>query len=106
VLAPPARDLQDPLGVRAYLARDWRAARLGKRRYWQDRLARGGLVEALRVTEQLRAWTAHHNPSWPTEQQREEDLETHRRVSQALRATAPPPRRLVASATARARRVR
>jgi hypothetical protein len=87
-----AGDGADPLGVRAYLARDWEAARDNKRRYWHDRPARGGLAEALRVTEQLRAWTAANNPSWPTEQQREEDLATHPRVAQALAATAMPRR--------------
>jgi hypothetical protein len=98
---PSARD---PLGVRGYLARDWGAARDGKRRYWQARMRRLGLAEALRVTEQLRAWTARNNPSWPTPEQREEDLETHRRVAQALAATARPVTRR--SPGARTRRVR
>jgi hypothetical protein len=96
----------DPLGVRAYLARNWEAARDNKRRYWHDRLAKGGLAEALRVTEQLRAWTAANNPSWPTEQQREEDLATHQRVAQALAATAPGKSPRQPAARPRARRVR
>jgi hypothetical protein len=75
--------------TRAFLGRDWRRLRDAKRRYWRERLARGGLAEALRITELLRAATAAHNPSWPTSQDRDEDLETHRRVAAALAATAP-----------------
>ena len=76
--------------VRAYLARDWDAARERKRTYWSDRLVRGGLAEALRVTEQLRAWMKSLDPDWPSKEDREEDLETHRRVAAALARTAPP----------------
>lgn len=95
----------DPAAVRAYMARDWGAVREAKRQYWRDRLDRGGLVEALRVSEQLRDQAAHANPAWPTEKDREEDLETHQRVAKALASTAPPERRS-ASARARTPRVR
>ncbi|MBL0219136.1 MAG: hypothetical protein IPQ07_35355 [Myxococcales bacterium] len=71
----------DPASVRAYLARDWAQVRARKRAYWRARLERGGLVEALAITEQLRVGS--------TEQHREEDLETHRRVAKALACTAP-----------------
>lgn len=84
----------DPAAVRAYLARDWSAARERKRAYWRDRLQRGGLGEALAITEQLRVGS--------TEQDREADLETHRRVAEALART---PRRS-AETGRRARRVR
>lgn len=70
--------------VRAYLARDWDGAREAKRAYWRERLERGGLAEALRVTEQLRAWMQSIDPHWPSKEDREEDLETHRRVAETL----------------------
>jgi hypothetical protein len=72
------------VSIRAYLARDWDAARAGKRTYWRDRLDRGGLAEALRVTDQLRAWIRSIDPDWPSKEDREEDLETHRRVAETL----------------------
>jgi len=87
------------------MARDWGAVREAKRRYWRDRLERGGLAEALRVSEQLRVHAASENPAWPTEQDREKDIETHQRVAQALASTAPSKRRS-ASARARTPRVR
>lgn len=93
----------DPEAIRAYVARDWEGARAAKRRYWADRLGRGGIREALEVTAQLRQWMMQVDGSWPTQAQREDDLETHRRVAAALaktrRPTAPPAR-------ARARRAR
>jgi hypothetical protein len=110
-----ARQL-DPAAVRAYLARDWSAIRAAKRSYWRARLDRGGLAEAARVSEQLRVQAQRDNPTWPTEQDREEDLESHQRVAQALRSTAarkppappapPAPTTPKASARARARRIR
>jgi hypothetical protein len=79
----------DPASVRAYLARDWRLLRTHKRAYWRARLERGGLVEALAITEQLRADLQDRDASWPSEHEREEDLETHRRVAAALARTGP-----------------
>lgn len=83
--------------VRAYLARDWARARDLKRAYWRDRLDRGGLGEAIRVTELMRGSS--------TDARRDDDLETHRRVAQALARTTPRPPGATRGA-ARARRVR
>lgn len=82
----------DPAAIRAYVGRDWQKARSAKRAYWRERLARGGMAEALRVTEQL------HRV--PTDAERDEDLQTHQRVAEALAKTA------TVSSRARARRVR
>jgi hypothetical protein len=75
--------------------------------YWRARLERGGLAESLAITGQLHTGLRERAPAWPTEQDREEDLETHRRVAAALARTAP----VAASGEApvprgRARRVR
>jgi hypothetical protein len=97
----------DPASVRAYVGRDWRQLRDGKRAYWRARLEHGGLLEALEVTEQLRSWLHERDAAWPTEQEREEDLENHRRVAAALARTAPATTRRKATAPrARARRLR
>jgi hypothetical protein len=66
--------------LRAYLARDWDRLRDLKRAYWRDRLDRGGLVEAIRITELLRKPV--------TDKARDEDLQTHQRVAEALAKTA------------------
>ena len=78
----------DPLAVRAYLDRDWSGAREGERAYWRARIDQGGLAEALLVTQQLYDWMKHADPAWPTREQRDEDLETHVRVAEALQKTA------------------
>jgi hypothetical protein len=76
--------------------------RSAKAQYWRARLDQGGLREALRVSAELRDWMRQANPSWPTERERDEDLETHRRVAQALAKTAGS----VAQTRARTRRPR
>jgi hypothetical protein len=79
----------DRESVLSFVGRDWRLARDRKREYWRARLERGGLREALRITEQLRDWMKLADPEWPAPEQREEDLETHCRVAEALSKTAP-----------------
>lgn len=48
-----------------------------------------GAQEALRVVDSLRAHVRLFNPTWPTPEDRDEDLQTHIRVSAALARTAP-----------------
>ncbi|MFN0249218.1 MAG: hypothetical protein ACKV2T_20205 [Kofleriaceae bacterium] len=77
----------DPAHVREFMKRDWGLLRVLKRQYWRERLDRGGLAEALRVTEQMRQLCLSLNPAWPSEQERNDDLETHQRVAKALLKT-------------------
>lgn len=86
-----------PEAIRAYAARDWARLRESKRAYWRARMDRGGLDEAVRVTELLR------DPHEPSETSREEDLQTHQRVAEALART---PRYRARARARRARRVR
>ena len=88
----------DREAIRAYVARDWQRARDDKRRYWAQRLEANGLREALEVTQQLRSWMMQVDGSWPTQAQREDDLQTHQRVAEALAKT-----RHAKPATSRAR---
>jgi hypothetical protein len=92
--------------ARAYVARDWQRARDLKRTYWRARLDRGGLTEALAITDQLRRELKQRVPTWPSEREREEDLETHRRVAAALARTPRPPAQPAARPRRRARRIR
>lgn len=78
----------DRASVRAYVDRDWRLLRAHKRAYWRAQLERGGLAEALSIADQLRIELQERNPTWPSEHEREEDLDTHRRVAAALARTA------------------
>ena len=84
--------------VRAYMSRDWARVRDLKRAYWRDRLDRGGLVEAIRITEMLR------EPA--TDEARDEDLQTHQRVAEALAKTKARTRAATRSRGTRARRIR
>lgn len=95
----------DAASIRAYVARDWMGARQAKQAYWRERLARGGLREALRITADLRDSMMQLVPDWPTERDREEDLETHRRVTQTLKKASVSQTRAT-SLRARTRRVR
>jgi hypothetical protein len=83
-----ARRPIDPASIRAYAARDWSAAREAKRAYWRERLARGGLREAVRVTDELYRWSQLADPTWPTNEARDQDLATHQKVAAALARTA------------------
>lgn len=70
--------------VEEYLQRDWaRVARL-KDEHWRRRTARLGLAEVLRVTGELRRQALAARGGWPAPEDREEDLENHRRLAQKL----------------------
>jgi hypothetical protein len=80
--------------VRSYLDRPWAALEEAKRAHWQARKHRGGLAEVLRVADELRTRAMLVDPTWPSERDREQDLETHRRVAAALARTAVAARRV------------
>jgi hypothetical protein len=72
----------------ALLSKRWDLLAAYKDQYWRER-KQLGLREALRVVDSLRTQAQFFNPSWPTPEDREADLETHVRVSAALARTAP-----------------
>jgi len=104
-----------PHPAAALLSKRWDLLAEYKDHYWRER-KQLGLREALRVVDSLRTQAQFFNPSWPTPEDREADLETHIRVSAALARTAPgktqprtkPPRstRRPSRVTRRDRRVR
>jgi hypothetical protein len=76
-------------GIREYMARDWAAVRRAKDDYWAERTARLGPEEALRIADELRRQVIEHNPGWPTEEDRQQDLLAHIRLSELLRRASP-----------------
>jgi len=79
----------EPASLRARIQCDFARLRESKRDQWRARIERGGAAEALRISEELRNWMSARDPSWPTQQERDEDFETHVRVAEALARTAP-----------------
>ena|ERR1043166_3053743 len=72
-----------PHPAAALLGKRWDLLAYYKDQYWRDR-KRLGLREALRVVDSLRAQVRCFQPDWLTQDDRDEDLETHLRVAAAL----------------------
>jgi hypothetical protein len=77
-----------PHPAAALLSKRWDLLAEYKDQYWREQ-KHLGLREALRVVDALRTQAQFFNPTWPTPEDREADLETHIRVSAALARTAP-----------------
>lgn len=77
-----------PHPAAALLGKRWDLLAEYKDQYWREQ-KQLGLREALRVVDALRTQAQFFNPTWPTPEDREADLETHIRVSAALARTAP-----------------
>jgi hypothetical protein len=70
----------------AYARRNRAAFAKLKRRYWAKRKAHMTPAQALAVGDALREHYKSTHPSWPTEEDRQEDLASHIRVSEMLRS--------------------
>lgn len=73
-------------GLREYLARDWEAVRESKERYWSEELS---AAERIRLAESLRPSAIATSRGWPSDADRDEDLESHVRLARALRRAGP-----------------
>ena len=71
--------------VLAYANRDWNALAEHKRRSWAEIKPEMTAADALEVAGMLGEVVSAVHPSWPTNQQRLDDLATHIRVSEMLR---------------------
>ncbi len=78
--------------LQAYVDRDWRLTRELKDRYWTRRKRTLKAEEALSIAETLRQQVLAVRPSWPTEEGREADLESHTHVAECLRRVRSPER--------------
>ncbi len=81
--------MMDPRGARAFVGRDWASVSEAKSRYWRERKLHLGAGEGLRAADELRRQVLARFPTWPSEEDRDSDLETHRRVADALRRASP-----------------
>src|SRR6267378_343290 len=69
----------------AFARRDWRAIAESKRQRWATQKASMTPAEALQVGDDLRSYVKSIHGSWPTEEDRRNDLAVHVRVSGSLR---------------------
>ena len=69
-------------GIRAFMARDWQRARDAKDAYWAERVARLGLIEAMRIADELRRQAVQQHPDWPDAASRRDDLRHHERMTE------------------------
>jgi hypothetical protein len=72
-------------GLKELVGRDWAAVRNAKDRYWAERIARLGPGEGLRIAEELRRQARQFDPTWPSPEERREDLAAHIRLSEVFR---------------------
>jgi len=88
---PPQRDsarfrAED---LQAFAARDWDLVTREKERWWAERGRQLSAEEKLRIGDMLRRHAQRLRPDWPSPEERRADLETHIRVSEALRRVPP-----------------
>ena len=76
------------MDVRSLVERDWALIEREKRDFWIARKSKMSPAEALRVSDELRRYVRAVRPDWPSQQDRENDLATHERVSRALQNAA------------------
>jgi hypothetical protein len=76
--------------IRAYVSRDWDAARIAKDQYWAARIRRLGPGEGLRIADELRRQVLAQQPDWPSAAERSEDLAAHARLAERLRRASHP----------------
>lgn len=93
----PAPGPRDPEDLRRFVHLvDLRAAARDKEHYWRDWKKRHGPAGGIRIADELRRQVIAQKPSFPGERDRQDDLETHLRVIEALhrldawRRSAPP----------------
>jgi hypothetical protein len=68
--------------------RDWDAVDASKTEQWLHERQRRGIPWCLRIAEELRRQVVRQRAEWPSAEERETDLATHVRVSEALRRVA------------------
>ncbi|HVK65623.1 MAG TPA: hypothetical protein VM694_14165 [Polyangium sp.] len=76
--------MHDPEELRRFASQDWAAAARGKELYWRDWKKQHGPAAGIRIADELRKQVLAQKPGWPSDEERREDLETHRRVLEAF----------------------
>jgi hypothetical protein len=83
--------VRDPDELRQFARQDWAAAQRDKDLYWRDWKKQHGPAAGIRIADELRKQVLAQKPAWPSDEERRGDVETHRRVLEALDRV--PPRR-------------
>jgi hypothetical protein len=73
----------------AFARRDWQAVAALKRERWAEQKSQMTPAEALTIGDALRHHVSALQPSWPTAEERREDIAVHIRVSESLRRVKP-----------------
>ena len=71
--------------IAAFAHRDWKTVAACKEAQWLTERRRRGVRWCLEVAEGLRQQVLQRHPTWPTADERQDDLDTHVRVGTALR---------------------
>ena len=74
-----------PEDIAAFARRDWRTAAVSKQAQWLEERRRRGVSWCFRLGDDLRRQVARQQPTWPTAEERQADLDNHVRVGEALR---------------------
>jgi hypothetical protein len=69
----------------AFARRDWNALAASKDDQWLEERQRRGVAWCVEVADELWRQVLRQRPSWPSPEEREEDLAVHLRVTRALR---------------------
>ncbi len=72
--------------IEAYLNRGWADKEAALGRFWAQRKAEMSVGEIFGLLDDLRVQAQRLHPDWPSEAERQADLATHIRVSEALRS--------------------
>jgi hypothetical protein len=81
--------MRDPAALREFVRRDWDAAARAKEQYWRDWKREHGPAAGVRIADELRRQILLARPDWPSERERQEDLEMHLRLIEAIRRVPP-----------------
>lgn len=73
-----------PEDLRAFAERDWEAGLESEVAARRERKARLGVGDSLALADSLRRHIQSIRPDWPSQEDREEDAETHLRVQRML----------------------
>ena len=79
----------NPVDVKAYTQRDWDLVHRLKEQFWAERKRLLTPAQALRIGDDLRRHAVNLREGWPSDQERQEDLKAHLKVTRSLRRVAP-----------------
>lgn len=78
----------DPDALRAFCGRDWARARAAKEQFWAEDHRRRGPQAGLAIGAALWEHTRSIDPSWPSPEQRSDDLEHHMELAERIKRVA------------------